>query len=48
MGWIPYDTEAEDGGMMLGFGADGKAAQNVTGLEVDGPSRGIGTYNPSP
>lgn len=48
LGWISYDTAAADGGTMLRFGADGKAAQNVTGLEVDGPCRGIGTYNPSP
>lgn len=36
MGWPEYDTGAQDGGIVARFGADGQAAQYVTGADVEG------------
>lgn len=48
MGWLPMNMSAPDGGLMLRFGANGKAVQNVTGTQVEGVCFGKGTYNPFP
>jgi len=48
MGWLPMNTSAPDGGLMLRFGADGKAVQNVTGADVEAVCFGKGPYNPFP
>jgi acetylcholinesterase len=47
-GWLPMNTSAPDGGLMLRFGADGKAVQNVTGADVEAVCFGKGPYNPFP
>lgn len=44
LGWHSYVYP----GRILRFGADGKAIQSVSGSEIDGPCRGVGTYNPHP
>lgn len=36
MGWYPMDPTEADGGTLLRFGADGKAAQNATGYDFEG------------
>jgi carboxylesterase type B len=47
-GWEPLNVSAPNGGTLLRFGADGEVVQNVNGIEVDGPCKGIGTYNQFP
>ncbi|KAF7350911.1 Alpha/beta-hydrolase [Mycena sanguinolenta] len=48
IGWEPLNANAPNGGTLLRFGADGKVVQTVNGVEVDGPCKGIGTYNQFP
>ena len=48
IGWPVYDPKADDGGTMLRFGADRKAAQKVSGTSVEGVCSGQGTYDPFP
>ncbi|PYI04623.1 carboxylesterase [Aspergillus sclerotiicarbonarius CBS 121057] len=48
MGWQAFEPDAGDGGFMKRFGADGRAEQNVTGVEVQGVCWGEGTYDPFP
>jgi hypothetical protein len=47
-GWAPYDHAAAQGGIIVRFGADGKAAQNVSGDAIDGVCFELGTYDSSP
>ncbi|KAJ7683136.1 Alpha/Beta hydrolase protein [Mycena rosella] len=46
--WQPMNASAPRGGTLLRFGAGGKVVQNVDGVEVDGPCKGIGEYNQFP
>ncbi|EMC94807.1 hypothetical protein BAUCODRAFT_141074 [Baudoinia panamericana UAMH 10762] len=48
LGWLPMNTSAPDGGLILRFGANGKAVQNVTGNDVQAVCFGRGPYNPFP
>lgn len=48
MGWVPFNTSAENQGTMLRFGADGKAVQNVSASDVEAVCSGSGPYNPFP
>ncbi|KAJ7251171.1 Alpha/Beta hydrolase protein [Mycena haematopus] len=48
IGWEPLKASAPNGGTVLRFGADGKVVQNVNGVEIDGPCKGIGTYDQFP
>ncbi|KAJ6537626.1 Alpha/Beta hydrolase protein [Mycena capillaripes] len=48
IGWEPLDASTAHGGTLIRFGADGKVVQNVNGVEVDGPCKGIGSYNQFP
>lgn len=48
MGWPAFDTEAENGGTMLRFGAAGQAVQNVSANAVQGVCFGNGEYDPFP
>jgi hypothetical protein len=47
-GWPQYDPTDENGGILLRFGADGKAVQQVDGKTVQAVCYGNGTYNPFP
>jgi hypothetical protein len=48
MGWIPFDTDADNGGTMLRFGADGLAVQNVSANDALAVCFGNGPYDPHP
>ncbi|KAJ6541444.1 Alpha/Beta hydrolase protein [Mycena capillaripes] len=48
IGWQPMNASAPHGGTLIRFGANGKVVQNVDGVEVDGPCRGIGSYTQFP
>jgi carboxylesterase type B len=48
MGWMPFDSSADNGGTMLRFGANGLAVQNVSANDVQGVCFGKGTYDPFP
>lgn len=48
MGWPRFDTNADNGGTMLLFGADGHAVQNVSANDVQAVCTGAGPYNPFP
>jgi len=48
IGWYPLNASAPEVGKVIRFGADGIAAQAVDAVEIDGPCRGIGTYNMYP
>ena len=48
MGWPRFNTSADNGGTLLRFGADGKAAQNVSANDVQAVCFGEGPYNPFP
>ncbi|KAJ7432830.1 Alpha/Beta hydrolase protein [Mycena galericulata] len=48
IGWQPMNASAPRGGTLLRFGAEGKVVQNVNGVDVDGPCKGIGSYNQFP
>ncbi|CAK1358867.1 unnamed protein product [Cercospora beticola] len=43
-----YDTTASNGGILLRFGADGKAAQEVDADDVEAACSGKGEYDPFP
>ncbi|KAJ8107875.1 hypothetical protein ONZ43_g6598 [Nemania bipapillata] len=38
MGWNPLVASDPNGGDFIRFGADGKVAQHVDGVEIDGPN----------
>ncbi|KAJ7649119.1 Alpha/Beta hydrolase protein [Mycena polygramma] len=48
VGWEPMNQSAPHGGTLIRFGADGKVLQHIEGIEVDGPCKGIGSYNQFP
>jgi acetylcholinesterase len=48
MGWKPLVASDPHGGDLIRFGADGKVAQHVDGVEVDGVCQGLREYNPFP
>lgn len=48
LGWQPLNTSAAQGGKLIRFGADGKAVQSASGLEIDGVCQGLGVYNAFP
>ncbi|RAL17455.1 carboxylesterase [Aspergillus homomorphus CBS 101889] len=47
-GWAAFDSDAENGGVMKRFGAQGVAEQDVAGDEVQGACWGEGNYDPFP
>ncbi|PYH45992.1 carboxylesterase [Aspergillus saccharolyticus JOP 1030-1] len=47
-GWMAFNPEAEGGGIMKRFGAQGVVEQDVTGDEVQGACWGEGVYDPFP
>ncbi|KAL2203371.1 alpha/beta-hydrolase [Sarocladium strictum] len=47
-GWKPQDTSAENGGQVLRLGANGKSAQFIEGIEIDGVCEGKGEYDSFP
>lgn len=48
IGWKALNASAPNGGQLVRFGADGKVVQYVDGIEVDGPCKGIGSYDQFP
>ena len=48
IGWYPLNASAPEVGKVIRFGANGIPAQAVDAVEIDGPCRGIGTYNMYP
>ena len=48
LGWPRFDSQAEDGGTMLRFGADGQAVQSVSANDVQGTCFGDVPYDPFP
>lgn len=48
IGWPVFNTSQDNGGTMLRFGADGKAAQNVSANSVQAVCFGQGEYDPFP
>ncbi|KAH7152879.1 hypothetical protein EDB81DRAFT_881836 [Dactylonectria macrodidyma] len=47
-GWEPQVASDPNGDYLLRFGAKGKAAGFIDGVEVDGVCYGIGEYDPFP
>ncbi|PWY75269.1 carboxylesterase [Aspergillus sclerotioniger CBS 115572] len=47
-GWEVFNPYAGDGGLVKRFGADGRAEQNVSGVEVQGACWGEETYDAFP
>ncbi|KAF2634329.1 alpha/beta-hydrolase [Massarina eburnea CBS 473.64] len=48
LGWKRFNSSAPNGGELIRFGADGKVAQYVDGIEIDGVCQGLGGYNAFP
>lgn len=47
-GWPQFDPEADGGGTILRFGADGQAAQQINADEILAVCYGRGEYDPFP
>ncbi|KAH7409691.1 acetylcholinesterase [Cadophora sp. MPI-SDFR-AT-0126] len=48
IGWTPQVASDPNGGKIMRFGSNGKAAQLVDGLEIDGVCLGLREYDPFP